>query len=375
MTFRYGVAWGVLDISDSYTTHHVSSLCQSLERCFCGLLCRDLTSSCLFRSRSGGGWSQSDAELYSKGGGEPTALRGEGASSPNILECKGDQGASPPTCLSEVPSPHHQGGTPVWMCLSAALSTGGGLSASFIQSFISCRLIQLVLSLAPDSPPPLSPSPILSLSHPSSVSSAMRIIWPWWVFLAKRSFENVVWWFSEPSCSFDMEGRRRLSKAGARLELRIYALDRKSKCACESESRLFAKYCRQPALSWFQSKAFCISFMLVQRLVIKSTSSCVPRSLLSMSHCSLTERITSWPRLRKKQQRRAMRRTNVHQSPTPAHHMRSITRPATRAWPASLPSVRETGESLKREEAVLLGQAQTSQLVPFVNKRRPTTCS
>lgn len=132
-------------------------------------------------------------------------------------------------------------------------------------------------------------------------------------------------------------------------------------------SRLFAKYWRQPAISWFQSKAYCMS----QRLVIKSTSSCVPRSLLSMSHCSLTERITSWPKLRKKQQRKATRKTNVHRSPTPAHHMLSITPPVTRAWPASLPSVRETGESLKREEDLLLGQGQAFQLVPFLNKGRP----
>lgn len=66
---------------------------------------------CLLPSRSGGGWPQSDAELYSERGGEPTALCWEGASSPSVLEHKGDQGTSPATCLSEVPSPHHQGKT------------------------------------------------------------------------------------------------------------------------------------------------------------------------------------------------------------------------------------------------------------------------
>lgn len=110
--------------------------------------------------------------------------------------------------------------------------------------------------------------------------------------------------------------------------------------------------------------------MLAQRLVIKSTSFCVPRSLLSMSHCSLTERITGWPRLRKKQQRKAMRKTNAHRSPTPARRMHSITLPVTRAWPTSPPSVRETGESLKGEEGLLLGQAQIFQLVPFLDKGR-----
>lgn len=44
-----------------------------------------------------------------------------------------------------------------------------------------------------------------------------------------------------------------------------------------------------------------------------------------------------------------MRRTNAHQYPIPAHHMHSITLPATRAWPASLPSVRGTGELLEEE--------------------------
>lgn len=42
-----------------------------------------------------------------------------------------------------------------------------------------------------------------------------------------------------------------------------------------------------------QSKTRGVSAMLSQRLVIKSKPSCVPRSLLSMSHCSLTGRITS----------------------------------------------------------------------------------
>lgn len=39
-------------------------------------------------------------------------------------------------------------------CPSTALSAEGGLSGSFIQNFILCRLIQLVLFLAPDSSPP-----------------------------------------------------------------------------------------------------------------------------------------------------------------------------------------------------------------------------
>lgn len=72
-------------------------------------------SSCLLPSRSGGGWSQSNAKLYPEGGREPAALCWEGASSPSILERKGDQGASPATCLFEVPSPHHQGKSLVCM--------------------------------------------------------------------------------------------------------------------------------------------------------------------------------------------------------------------------------------------------------------------
>lgn len=183
---RYGVAWGVLDISDRYATHHVL-LSASPWSCACGLLCRDLTLMA-FPPRSGvvddlnpmlnftrkevenllHSWRRSQAPQTSlnvvKGIKEP------------VLQL---------ACLKYLT--HHQGNSSVHVPQYCTPSTERGKPGCFIQSFISCGLTQLVLFL-PQTVPPLSPLLILSLSHPSSVSSAMRIIWPWWVFLAEKKF-------------------------------------------------------------------------------------------------------------------------------------------------------------------------------------------
>lgn len=175
------MACGGLDISDSYATHHVSSLCQSLEQCFCGLLCQELISSMsspfslldrvVDDLNPMLNFTRKEVEnllhFVEKEPAPQTSLNIKGIKEP-VLQL---------ACLKY---PHLITKVGPWCtCPSTALSAEGGLSGSFIQNFILCRLIQLVLFLAPDSSPPLSPSPILSLSHPSSVSSAMRITWPW----------------------------------------------------------------------------------------------------------------------------------------------------------------------------------------------------
>lgn len=79
------------------------------------LLWRVLTLFLSFSSRPGSGWPKPNAELHQEGSGKPAALCWEGASSPDVFGYKGDQGVSLAACLSEVPSPYHQGKYLIYM--------------------------------------------------------------------------------------------------------------------------------------------------------------------------------------------------------------------------------------------------------------------
>lgn len=125
--------------------------------CVFGLLWRVLALFLSLSSRPGGGWSQPNAELHPEGSGKPASLCWEGASSPNIFGYKGDQGVSLAACLSEIPSPHHQG--KYLICRKSFLWCGGEDLFGKLTSFwsgISCTQLGVKWFFGwPHLPPPL----------------------------------------------------------------------------------------------------------------------------------------------------------------------------------------------------------------------------